>query len=128
MKARLFALALAVGVIAACGGNDAPATISGNYVGTVQDSNSGSGTARFTLAQAGSAVTGTWSVTYPAGTNGGTLAGTAGANSAAFVLTPSDASLCPYQATVTISGNRLTGTYAGINCVGTITGSIDASR
>jgi hypothetical protein len=73
-------------------------------------------------------VTGSWSVTYPQGTNGGTLSGTAGSNSAAFVLTPSDASLCQYQATVTVNGNRLTGTYAAINCTGTITGSIDASR
>ena len=80
--------------------------------------------ARITLSQTDSSLSGSWSTTGPNGTNGGTLTGFIDGSAVSMTLSPSSPTSCPYTATVTVSGNSMTGTYAAFNCTDASAGGI----
>ena len=133
---RIIAIAAVLGlclVSARCGGDSptspsAPVSLTGTWTGTIQDSLVGAGTARVTIAQSGSSLTGTWSFTAGGDTNSGSLSGSVTGSSLSVTLTPSVPTSCPFQVTATVSGNTITGTYAAFNCTVAISGSINLTR
>lgn len=132
MVKRFIALAFALG-LSACGGSSpaAPSVlqVAGTWSGSITSNQvSGSGPASVTLAQSGTALSGTWSVTGPDGPNSGALTGTVAGTSVTMTLTPSDPRTCPYNATVNVAGNSMTGTYAAFNCSASASGGISLTK
>lgn len=128
---RLAALALLLTVLSACtsgGGGPAAFDYSGQWTGTIQDSIAGTGTVSASLAQSGNQLGGTWSATFNAGNNGGSLTGVITGNSVVIELYPSNPSLCPYRVVANRSGSSLTGDYSAFNCSGTITGTLSIHK
>ena len=105
-------------------------SLTGTWVGTIQDSMAGRGSVRMTIQQNGSSLSGTWSATFSNSSynNGGTATGTVNGSAISAVLYGPNSSVCPFAVTATWSGNRITGTYAAYSCSQAITGSIDVSR
>ena len=64
----------------------------------------------------------------PSAANSGTLSGTIAGSTLSLTLTPSDPRTCPFDLTATVSGNRITGTYAAFNCTVPVSGAIDLAR
>ena len=122
-------LACVIGLaVVGCGGDDEEDNLSGNYRGTIQDSLAGTGTITATLAQNDSMVTGTFQISFPAGTSGGSIAGTRDGDAFTFILTPSQPQACPLNVTVTVDGDEIQGTYAAFNCPEVETGSFTLTR
>ena len=118
-------------VMTSCSGDEEDTSLSGTYVGTIQDSVVGAGTVRITLSQTGSTLSGTWQMTFanPNFTNSGSLSGTVSGQSITLTLTPSNPTTCPFNVTATMMGaNRFVGTYAAFNCGDTVAGSLDVTR
>ena len=119
----LFVLALT-----ACGGSSpngpSGTNFSGTWSGTVTDNVVGTAPARVTLTQSGNSLSGTWS----AGGNSGQLAGSLTGSAVSATLSPSDPRSCPFTMNTTVSGNRMTGTYASFNCRVAASGTIDVSK
>ena len=126
-------LILGLAMVAACD-VDSPTSpsgsLAGTWTGTVIDSLVGTGTIRITISQSGSTISGTWASTFPdpADNNGGTASGTLSGSSLSATLTPSNPSSCPFNVTATVSGNRMTGTYAVFTCTIAVTGSLELTR
>ena len=131
-RARGHALVLLSLCLVAAQCTDSPtspsASLTGTWTGTIQDSLVGAGTARVTLAQSGSSLSGTWSFTAGADTNSGSLSGSVTGSSLSAMLTPSVPTSCPFQVTATINGNTISGTYAAVNCTVPISGSLSLTR
>ena len=85
-------------------------------------------TVRVTVAQNGSSLTGTWSISAAVQTNSGSLSGSVTGSSLSITLTPSVPTSCPYQLTATVTGNTITGTYASFNCTVAVSGSLTVTR
>lgn len=126
MKMTVRVLAL---FLFSCGGSSNE-SINGTYVGSISGTQAGraySDRVTFTLAQQGSAVTGTWLV---ASGIGGTVSGTVTGSSGSFNVTQTGA--CPGSLTgsVTISegGAHLVGSDSGTTCVGALSASFDVRR
>ncbi len=122
-------LALGLGLVG-CGGGDDNENISGTYQGHIQDSFAGPGTITATLAQNGTAVSGTFQAIFPvtALIGSGSLSGTLIGSALALTATPSDPTDCPFHLTATVDGEDITGTYAVFNCTVAISGTIDVTR
>ena len=136
-RRRLVLCVCVIGAVAfsACDGHSptspSSTTVTGTWTGSIASTLSGPATARVTLAQSGSSITGTWFVTSdidPSAANSGTLSGTIAGSALSLTLTPSDPRTCPFDLTATVSGNRLVGTYAAFNCTVAISGAIDLTR
>jgi hypothetical protein len=125
---RFLIVAGAVVGLASCGSSNNGSSLTGTYVGTTQDSVGGTGSLRLTVAQSGNSLSGTWAVTYPGGSNGGTLDGSTTGSSITATLTPGVPTACPTALTGTSGGNRITGTYAVFNCTAVDTGSFDVTK
>jgi hypothetical protein len=126
----LFVSVLLLTLISCGGGDDNELHLRGTYTGTVQDSRAGTGTIQITLAQSDSSVTGTVQTTFANSqfNNSGTFTGTVSGSSVTITFSPSNPTSCPYNATLTVNGNQLTGTYATFNCTVAASGSITLTR
>ena len=112
--------------------------LDGNWSGSVKDSVAGPGTARFVLSQTGAGVSGTFALTFSAipGDRIGTAGGTLAASVVILALVPSAPLVCSptvtlsgaMSATMTIVGDRMTGTYSSFTCGGAIGGTIEVTR
>ena len=81
------------------------------------------------MSQAGNTLSGSWTAIWSfCSTEGGTLSGQVAGDQVSIRFTHSNASLCPYQATLTRSGSTIGGNYAGVNCVGSVTGIMTISK
>ena len=134
---RIIAVIFLITMLTAGCHSSSPTALSDPYAGVwsgpITDDMSGGGTLRFVLsAQPAGAVIGTWTATFsnPANNNGGSVSTTvalgpplqfglectqAGGAGAAIV-------------TMTLAGNRLTGTYAGITCSGLTRGTAELTK
>jgi hypothetical protein len=101
---------------------------SGTWVGPVVGQLAG--TSRLTLAQDGTALTGTWNVTYsnPSLNGSGTATGSANGDAITLTLQPSVPTQCPIAVTATVSGSRMIGTAVSFNCTLSSSGSIDLTK
>jgi hypothetical protein len=110
-------------------GPSSATTISGTWSGLVANAN-GQNTLRLSLSQdARAELSGTWMWTDGNGNMGGTLGGVARGNAIDVTLRPGDANVrCTVNVTATVSGSRMTGTYAGAMCPEQGGGSIDLSK
>lgn len=112
--------------------------LDGTWSGTLSDSAAGAGTAKLVLTQMSAGVSGTFAVTFPDATQNrvGTVGGTMAASVLVLTLTPSAPLACSptvtlsgtMSATMTVAGNRMTGTYSSFTCGGAIGGAIDVTR
>jgi hypothetical protein len=106
--------------------------IGGAWTGTaaVPGSPAGTGSARTTLTQSGSHVSGTWSLTFPDSfyNLSGSLSGTVGEGGTQLTLTPSVPTACPYLVVADLHGSTLSGTFSTMNCTVAQSGSIRLSR
>ena len=102
--------------------------LTGTWSGPAQDSYGGNGNLRATIAQFGSAFSGTWAITFPNpnNNNGGTVDGTVNGSKIAGTLRSN--AVCPLSVTFLVNGNSMSGTYASINCSISITGSFTMAR
>jgi len=127
--------------LASCGGdgNDSSpsSSLSGNYAGTVQDNVVGDGTVQVTLTESNTLVSGTLQTTFvnPQQRNpflrldSGTVRGTVNGTSITLTFTPSVATSCPYDITLTrVSDTELTGAYAASQCVVASSGVLNLTR
>jgi hypothetical protein len=122
-------------LVVGCGGSSmapstmAPSTIDGTYIGTIVDSNFGSGTARVTLASdgpdptapGGTDVSGSWSMTFANANDNenGSVMGLFHDPSFDFAF---DGSTCSFIGRLTLGSTSLNGFYGGCNnSTGTIT-------
>ena len=82
------------------------------------------------VAQNGSALSGTWASTFNNGyNNGGALSGSINVSGSMTVtLTPSVPTSCPFNATANISGNQASGTCAAFNCISAVTGTFTLTK
>ncbi len=104
----------------------APSSVAGTWSGTLVDSLSGPGTIQFTISQSESALTGTYTVKFPAAANPvtGTLAGTLSGSTVTLVLTPPNGAGCLEDVTVSVSGSNMSGMYTYANCGAIDTGTL----
>ena len=133
---RLVTLAVLL-TTAACGGSSSspsPVTdpLAGTWVGTFTDAQAGTGTMRMTLTSPISGgVSGTWESTFSnaAANIVGQVSGGTTSNGTALFFTPRAPWACPdgrsdssFAGTLTLTTNRLTGSWTALNCHG---GSLD---
>ncbi|MDO8771422.1 MAG: lipoprotein [Burkholderiaceae bacterium] len=117
MKKRLF-LVLAAMALAGCGSTGDP-DLSGNWTGTGKTTSNGAvtqSTIKATLAQNGTVVTGNLTAEGTDGTFPGTVAGNFNGSTLTANFSPSDATRCPYSATLVYSDNKLSGIGTAYNC------------
>ena len=131
---------LLAGMVAvACG--DGPAApggpFNGTWSGAIADGAAGAGTARLVLTQSGAGVSGTFTTSFADGAfdRAGSVSGTASSTAASLALTPGTPVVCSgfsltgtMAGTVTVSGTRMTGTYAVLACSGAVNGTLDLAR
>jgi hypothetical protein len=130
-----FLLVLAAcGASAACGSSSSPTgpsthSVNGTWSGSITSNLAvGSGPATVTLSQSGNRLSGTWSVIGPTSPDSGSLTGSVDGSAVSVTLSPSVPTGCPYTATMTVSGNSMTGTYAAFNCTASIAGGIALTK
>ena len=124
----------------ACGGMPSPPStpadpLAGTWIGTFTDAVAGSGTLRMILTSpVAGGVSGTWEATFSnaAANNGGQVSGGASSSATTLFFTPRTAWSCPdgrsdgsFGATLTLSANRLTGSWTALICHG---GSVDLQK
>jgi hypothetical protein len=91
----------------------------GNYGGSFSDAIAGNGTLSINLTQNTVYLAGTWSYTFtnPTYNTAGKLYGVVTSGSTLeFYLAPNVLTACPYVATGTLSGSTISGSYVGVNC------------
>lgn len=126
--------------LAACSSGPAAPSggLDGTWLGTMTDSVSGPGTLKLVLTQTSAGVAGTFVLAFAdvsqnrSGAAGGTLA----ASVLVMTLTPTAPLVCSpgvtlsgtVSTTMTVSGNRMTGTYSAFTCGGAIGGNIDVTH
>ena len=119
-------------MLAGCGGDDSDddANVAGTFRGTIQDSVAGTGTLTITLAQNGSDLTGTYQATFanPSNNGGGTVRGEVDGNAVTLTTSPSVPTACPFNATATVNGGQISGTYAAFNCTVAASGTVNLTR
>jgi hypothetical protein len=138
-------------VVAACDNRDSPTTpdepasLEGNWVGTITSSVAGAGTLQFSVTEValGPRVTlnGVWTTTFPDASydEGGVVGGEINADGRTVtlvLLADGATTTCPSGGTVfdaasgvlAIDGNRIAGSYTRTTCDGTTTGHIDVTR
>lgn len=120
-------------------GPAAPSSLlDGTWSGTFSDSGSGAGSAKLVLTQTAAGVAGTFAITFSDATKdrSGTVGGTVAASLLVLTLSPSAPVVCSptvtlsgtLSATLTVAGNRMTGTYSSFTCGGAAGGSVDIAR
>lgn len=106
-------------------------SLSGNYVGTVQDSIAGPGTMQATLVESDASLSGTLHITFPnpRHNNSGAIRGTISDATVMLTFTPSVPTSCPFTATlIQASAAQLTGTYAALHCQTAVSGTVALTR
>lgn len=119
----------------ACGSSpaapSAPAVmqVAGTWSGSITSNQvAGSGPARITITQNGTAINGTWNAVGPGGPGAGNMAGTVSGQGLAMTLESSVPGDCPYTVNATVSGASMTGTYATFSCTVAASGGINLTR
>ncbi len=107
-----------------------PLNLTGNFSGPASGVSGGSafsGTLTFTLAQSGTALTGTWN--SPLGP-AGSVSGTVNDTTVTFTLTQTTLCASSFGGTATVqnSGTRLSGFYAGSDCIAFVTATFVVDR
>jgi hypothetical protein len=135
MPGRVLALACALVVTAGCGALDSlfgPSSLSidGTYTGSFVDSEAGAGTVQVTFSSDGASLSGTWVTTFPdpANNSSGTLTGTFTDTTLAAVLTPSSPGACALSVVATRTATQISGTYSGVNCSESFSGTINLTK
>jgi hypothetical protein len=123
-------IALGSLLLAGCsgGGGGNAVDVSGNFRGTLQDSRSGPGTATATLAQNGTAVSGTVQTSTGTNIGGGNATGTVSGNAIDLTVTPSQPTSCPFHVTGSVDGDTITGNFAAFNCTVSESGTFTLTR
>lgn len=128
---------LAIGLMlaaGACGGGGSPSApsvtqVSGNWAGTISDAAvPGSGPAQISINQSGPNLSGTWTASGPGGIGTGQFTGSVNGASIVMTLTPSVPTQCPLSLNGTVTGARMTGTYAVFNCTAPSGGSFTLTK
>jgi hypothetical protein len=134
---RLVLTMMAVVVCASCSSEPAAPTatsILGSWVGTVTDATYGTGKVTILVRdRLGSLVNGTWEFQFPSGAvTGGTFGGNNFGSAVTLYLNPqpplpcvSKSPLPTYSASLTMSGNKLTGQWIAATCH---QGSLDLTK
>src|SRR5262249_38875025 len=123
-------------VTGGCGSSPSPTAISdpyaGNWSGTIVDDISGVGALKFGLiAQPGGGVVGTWATTFPDVSNneGGNVSATVALVPVQFTLTCAQTpSRGAAIVAMTLSGNRMSGTYSAVACNGIRRGGMELTK
>lgn len=130
----LLVAALVVGLAAAGACSTSPSATgeAGAWTGTVTSTPFGTGTLVFSLADSGSPLTGSWSLSYPntADNNSGALVWTLSGSAVTLTMTPTAPvpATCVYNFTATISNTTsMSGTYSTANCTLADTGTFTAT-
>ncbi len=113
-----------------------PLSIAGTWSGTIVDSTNVAGTAQLTIAQDGQGFSGSWSTQTGARAGSGTISGTATPFPLQLFLTPAVPLVCSGSVTlsgtmalsVSVSGDRLTGTFTVFQCSGPGSGTMTLQR
>ena len=111
------------------------ASLTGRYLGDAAD-NLGRADVELVLVQDGDTLTGEMLLTFTAGlaryAAAGDVTGRLEGETLRLRLTPDDPDYCPYQASVTrvdpATSAKLSGSYTGVGCVGTINGTLDLEK
>lgn len=125
---------VACGASAACSGlskltGPSTASVSGTWSGTITSNQvAGNGAARVTISQTDDKLSGTWNTTGPNSPDSGSLTGFVDGSAVSMTLSPSVPTSCTSTATVTVSGNSMTGTYAAFNCTVAAAGGIALTK
>lgn len=140
--ARAWLCGIALLILPACGktATQPSGSVTGTWTGALPGLSTDVGVVRLVLAQSGAAVTGTFTTTFPnastnqSGSAGGTLQGSV----LTLALTPSAPLVC--SASLTLTGtltftftltngtDRLTGTYSGFTCGGSVGAGVELDR
>lgn len=108
-------------------GSTIPSAAIGTWLGATTDDRFGTGTFRITLVKAGSgSATHSWQAMFTERGAGGSLVAQPDGNQLQLILACSDGGAA--VSTVTVQGNRLTGTYSGTTCSLLGRGSLDLAR
>ena len=120
-RAVLIILSLVATVNCGSSSPSSPSTpsLTGTWVGTEIDTVAGTGAAQSIITQSGSALSGTYSLTFtnPIFSNSGSLSGSVNGSTVSLTATPSNPLICPAADTATLNAaaTQLTGTYAAIS-------------
>jgi hypothetical protein len=137
---RVIGVLLVAGGVASCHSPAGPSatTVDGRWTGTIAGLPAGSGSVDLALTQNGPGVAGTYALTFgdPAQNRSGDASGTIAANlitlalasPAAIVCSPSVSLSGTITTTLTRSGDRLSGSFAGFTCDGAISGTLELTR
>lgn len=142
VRAELLVILFAVVVSAAVACRDRPpaaptGAFSGTWTGVVTDSASGSGSVRLSIEERDSSVVGTFATTFGGVVSrDGPAQGARVGSTLVLTFTPAVPLNCgggvtlsgTLSITLTPTGSRLSGTYAGLVCGGAVTGSLDLVR
>jgi len=120
--------------------------IAGHWSGSIEDSRCGHGEVTFEFFQSGSTISGSWYILFSGRTTdgcydpdardgrlSGPLTGHLSGNGLTLTMQRAQGSAgCAFTQPITLSGtwtsSRLSGTYGGVSCSGSVAGTIEASR
>lgn len=107
----------------------APASIGGNYSGSLEDSVAGSGSVGLSITQSGSRISGQFADTFsnPAIDNGGSLSGTVTGSTFSGSVKSVFVGACGFSIKGSLSGSTLSGTYSATSCSGVETGTFSVT-
>jgi len=116
-----------------------PVSLAGTWSGAMTDAVSGPSIVKVVISQAGTALSGTWTMTYPdptfndfqteIGNNSGELSGTIAGGTAEVTLLPARAEACQFMVTSTAGDASLRGTWTSNSaCLRTDSGNLELSR
>jgi hypothetical protein len=129
----IFLMALPVLLILPnCGGGGGDggncANVEGTWAGSVSDQRFGNGNISLSFNQNGCSLTGSGTSCFNAGCSSGTLVGSLNGNSLSARITPTDPQFCPVNATGTVFGNEIPGSYVADTSCTSDSGSFDIFR
>ena len=131
------AVVLTMAAVGGCRGGTPPTGLfEGRWSGAVVETGRGAGSLELTLSQQGATLSGALRMQVSGIVDrDGPVVGVASGTSASITYVPKERLPCGFGTlsgtltlTVTVAGDRVTGTYTQFTCSGPASGSIDASR
>ncbi len=135
--ASRIAAAVCASAIISCGGGSSgntcsdPPAVAGDWSGTISNDTAGGGTLALAIDQTGCTLQGTWQAQYsdPSDDGSGTISGTADASGITLNLLAPQASICGYNATVSLSDpDEMRGQFSTVGLHCTASGSFNVLR
>ena len=110
LASRILAIVAFVAVAGCNGNSTTPGTLllAGNYTGTINDNQSGTGTLTASFTQNGNNLSGTWNTVFGGVGVNGTVSGSIFGNQANITVSTSN---CSYNVTGTLNGSSFSGGY-----------------